>query len=431
MDLESTLLRLGLALALGWLVGLQRERAASRVAGVRTFALITLLGAVAGLTVPVLGLWLVPAGALALAAVLVIGNVVNLRIDSDPDPGVTTEVAALLMYAVGAYLVVGHMPAAVAVGGAVFLLLHFKEPMHSAIAALGESDMRAIMQFALVTLVVLPILPDRSFGPYDAFNLREIWWMVVLIVSINLAGYVAYKLFGTRRGALLGGLVGGLVSSTATTVSQARRSRDAGPDAKDAKEAKHTKAAAARAGLAALVITLASAVSVLRVLVEIAVVAPSQFAAVAGPLIAMLGWMIALCAAAWLLGRGEGEAHMAERGNPAELKPALVFGALYAVVVLAIAFTKHHFGEAGLYPVALVSGLTDMDAITLSTVNLAAQGRLEPATTWRLILLAGLANITFKGAYACLLGSAALRARIGVLFGLALAGGAAILVLWS
>jgi uncharacterized membrane protein (DUF4010 family) len=420
MDLESTLLRLGVALALGLLVGLQRERAASRVAGVRTFALITLFGAVAGLTTPVLGAWLVPAGALALAAMLVMANIAKLR--DDPDPGMTTEVAVLLMYAIGAYLAVGHMEAAVAVSGAVVLLLHFKQPLHQAVRAMGAGDMTAIMQFALVTLVVLPILPDRTYGPYDVLNPRQTWWMVVLIVSINLAGYIAAKLLGARSGALIGGVLGGLVSSTATTISYARRTRETIPGAKEAP---------AQAALAAVVIVVASTVSFARVLVEIAVVAPSQLAAMAAPLGAMMACMLVVAVVAWLLGRRDTSRSLPERGNPAELKPALIFGALYALVILAVAFAKSRFGAAGLYPVAVISGMTDMDAITLSTSNLAAQGRLDAQTAWRLILLAALANLVFKGACACVIGSPALRTRIVILFGLALAGGAGILLLWN
>jgi uncharacterized membrane protein (DUF4010 family) len=144
----------------------------------------------------------------------------------------------------------------------------------------------------------------------------------------------------------------------------------------------------------------------------------------------MFGCMLALSAAAWLLGRRDHAQAFAESGNPAELKPALVFGALYALIILAVAFAKGRFGTAALYPVAIVSGMTDMDAITLSTSSLAAQGRLEPQAAGRLILLAALANIVFKGACACVLGSPALRMRIVVLFGLALAGGVAILLLW-
>jgi len=325
----------------------------------------------------------------------------------------------LLMYAVGAYLVEGEMAAAIAVTGAATLLLHLKQPMHRTIAALGEGDMTAIMQFALITLVILPVLPNRSFGPYDVLNPREVWLMVVLIVSINLAGYVAYKLLGARSGALLGAVLGGMVSSTATTVSYARRSRAAKSDR-----------SAPAAALAAFVIVVASTIAFVRVLVEVAVVAPSQLRAVAVPLGAMLGWMLVLSAAAWRFGRSNAPAQVPASGNPAELKPALIFGALYALVILAVAFAKDRFGDAGLYPVALISGLTDVDAITLSTANLAAQGKLEAATTWRLILVAALANLAFKGACALVLGSAALRRPILLLLGLALAGGVAILLLW-
>lgn len=192
MDLREILLKLGTALALGLLVGLQRERSDSRVAGVRTFPLITLLGAIAALASAVLGTWLVAAGMFALAAMLVVSNVAKLRHGLN-DPGTTTEIAALLMYGVGAYLMIGHTSVAVLVGGAVVLLLHLKQPMHRFIKAMGERDVTAIMQFALITCVILPILPDQTFGPYDVLNPRKIWWMVVLIVAISLGGYVARR----------------------------------------------------------------------------------------------------------------------------------------------------------------------------------------------------------------------------------------------
>jgi len=404
---------------------------------VRTFPLITLFGAVAALAAPALGAWLVAAGAIGMSAMLVVSNVAKLRTESDP--GITTEVAALLMYSVGAYLVAGHTAAAVAVGGAVTLLLHLKQPLHRVIRAMGERDVTAVMQFALITFIILPLLPNQAYGPYGVLNPHKIWWMVVLIVSISLGGYVAYKLLGARAGALLGGVLGGLISSTATTVSYARRTRAGENDTPERPEDDRDKAGdkttrgesvRATAGLAALVIMVASAVSFARVFVEVAVVAPHQFRAIGPPLGAMLVWMAALSAAGYWLGRGEDPGKLPEAGNPAELKPALIFGALYALVTLAVAFVKERFGDAGLYPVAVVSGLTDMDAITLSTANLAKAGRLDVNTTWRLILLAALSNTVFKGIAAIALGSSALRARIVVLFGLALAGGAVILLLW-
>lgn len=416
MDLHTTLFKLALALGLGLLVGLQRERGDSRIAGIRTFPLIALFGALMALTAPVLGPWPVAAGLLALAALLVVANVAKMRIEVDP--GLTTEVAVLLTYGLGVYLVIGHTAAAVAVAGTAVLLLYLKAPMHRVVGAMSERDVTAVMQFALVTLVVLPVLPDRAYGPFDVLNPYRIWLMVVLIVAISLAGFVAYRFTGAQAGALLGGLVGGLVSSTATTVSYARRTRG-------------ERQGRSSAALATVVIVVASMVSLLRIAIELAVVVPAQFTAIGAPLGVLFTWMLLLSAAAWWLGRrGAAAGELPEPENPAELKPALIFGALYALVLLAVAFVKQRFGDAGLYPVAVISGMTDMDAITLSTANLAAAGRLEPAVTWRVILLAALANLAFKGACAIVLGSPALRVRVGIFFGLALAGGTLILMLW-
>jgi uncharacterized membrane protein (DUF4010 family) len=419
MDLETTFFKLALALGLGLLMGLQRQRVDSRLAGIRTFPLIAVFGALRALTAPAFGPWLVAAGLVALGLLLLIANLIKLR-QADANPGMTTEVAVLLTYGLGAYLVVGHTEVAVALAGVSVLLLYLKDPMHRMVGAMSERDVTAVMQFALVTMVVLPVLPDRSFGPYEVLNPFRIWLMVVLIVAINLAGFVVHKLTAAQTGALLGGVVGGLVSSTATTVSYARRSRGKDTDA----------SAGSTAALATLVIVVASTVSLLRVLVEIAVVAPRHFLDIGAPLGALLGWMAILALLAWWRGRRGQADEVSEPGNPAELKPALLFGALYALVILAVAFVKDRFGDAGLYPVALLSGMTDVDAITLSTVNLAEAGRLEAKIGARLILLAVLANLAFKGGCAMVLGSAALRARIGGYFGLALAGGVAILLLW-
>ncbi|HEY9024183.1 MAG TPA: MgtC/SapB family protein, partial [Burkholderiaceae bacterium] len=396
----------------------QRERVDSRIAGVRTFPLMTLFGALTALLAQALDAWaVVAAGLLALTAMLIIANLAKLKLEADP--GLTTEMAALLMYAVGAYVVVGHAEAAIFVGGAVLLLLHLKGPMHRFVAAMGERDLSAIMQFALITLVILPVLPNRTYGPYDVLNPFKVWLMVVLIVAVSLGGYVAYKVIGARAGTLLAGVVGGLVSSTATTLSFARRTH-AGSEQADAPAI----------ALAAQVIVVASTVALPRLIVAIAIVAPAQALAMAGPLGALFAWMLALSALAWLRGRHEADGELPEVDNPAELKPALIFGALFALITLAVAFVKQRFGDAGLYPVAVISGLTDMDAIALSTANLAAGGRLAVATAGELILVAELSNLAFKAGSAMVVGAAALRTRIAFYFGLAIAGGAAILLFW-
>jgi uncharacterized membrane protein (DUF4010 family) len=405
-------IRLAVALGLGLLVGLQRERVDSAVAGIRTFALITVFGAVVGQIGKTFGGWMVAVGLIAVAILVTAGNLARLT-KGEAEPGQTTEITALLMYGVGVWLVVGSMPVAVVLAGVIALLLHLREPLHELAGRMGEGDIRAIMQLVLIALVILPILPDRTFGPYGVLNPYQIWWMVVLIVGLSLLGYVAFKLFGAGAGAALGGILGGLVSSTATTVSYARRTKEQ-PEV---------------SRLAALVVMIASTVVFARVLVEIAAVAPGRFPVLAPPLAAMLGVAVAVSAAFWFVGRGE-DPELPEPSNPAELKAALAFGILYAVVLLAVAFARDRFGTAGLYTVAVISGLTDVDAITLSTSRLVNGGRLDAGTGWRAILIAALSNLVFKAGIVAALGSRRLLGRIAVLFGAVVAGGGVILWLW-
>ena len=412
MDLNTTFLRLGIALGLGLLVGLQRQRSASELAGIRTFPLVTLLGTLSALLADRYGGWVLAGGMTAVALALVIGNQAKIRA-GHPDPGLTTEITMLLMYAVGAYLVVGYPPAAIAVAGSTAVLLQLKEPMHRMAERIGDADFRAITQFVLISLVILPVLPDRFYGPYQVLNPHQVWWMVVLIVGLSLGGYVAYKLLGERAGTLLAGVLGGLISSTATTVSYARRSRGS---------------EAARR-MAVVVILIASAVVFARVLLEVTVVARTELAVLAPPLAAMLGVVAALAAVAWSGHRAEGD-EMPAQGNPSELKTALVFAALYAAVLLAVAAAREHFGAGGMFVVATLSGLTDMDAITLSTSQLVHAGRLDAGTGWRLILVASMSNLLFKLGTAGVLGGVALVRRLAPLFGTALAAGLALLWLW-
>ena len=261
MDPQYVLFRqLGISALLGMLVGLQRERTTSGMAGLRTFPLITLLGTVSALLAQDFGGWVVAAGFLALAAVVFVPSLLKLR-QPEPDPGTTTDVAILLMYAVGAFLVVGPLAVGIAVGGAVAVLLQFKPELHRLAAKLGDEDLKAIMQFVLITCVILPVLPNRAYTVLNVphvFNPRETWWMVVLIVGMSLGGYIVYKFLGRDAGILLGGILGGAISSTATTVSY---SRQAGRQPADDRTA-------------AIVIMIASTVALIRVFVEVAVVAP-------------------------------------------------------------------------------------------------------------------------------------------------------------
>lgn len=407
-------LRLAIALALGLLIGFERERSEAPLAGLRTFPLVALLGALSALLAASFGPWLPAAGLVSLALLIVSGNALRSRAPSDAHPGITTEVALLLTFVLGVGLANGLLEPCVVLAGAVAVLLHGKERLHSLVRRLSEEDLLVLFRFVLIALVVLPVLPDRAYGPFEVLNPREIWWMVVLIVGIGLASYVAYRLFGQRAGTLLAGILGGLISSTATTASYARRARRA-PEL---------------ASLGARVVLIASSVVFARLVVLIAVVAPAHAAALLSPIV-MLGVVFALIA--WAAGsrRGAQELPLEHAEQAAELRPALLFGLVYAGVLFAVAAARHYVaGTSALYGVAALSGLTDVDAITLSTARLVDAGRLEEATAWRLIVVATLSNLVFKSALAFVLGGRALGARLALGFGLGLVAGALLLALW-
>ncbi|MGW8284054.1 MAG: MgtC/SapB family protein, partial [Gemmatimonadota bacterium] len=303
---------------------------------------------------------------------------------------------------------------AIVAGSGVALLLHWKATLHSFATRIGPQEFDSLMRFILITLVILPVLPNRGFGPYGMLNPFRIWLMVVLIVGISMAGYVAFRMFGARLGTLAAGVLGGLISSTATTASYSRRSQQ------------HPE----RSPAAALIIALASTVVFARVLFEIAVVAPSILRSTAGPILAMMGIMLLVSLALYRIGIGSQDLELADEEPPSDFRSAVVFGLLYAAVLVGVAFAREQWGDQGLYVVAAISGLTDVDAITLSTAELMRADDLATSTGWRLILTGSLANLVFKGGIVAVLGDRSLRRRIGIAFSAAVAGGVGLLFLW-
>jgi uncharacterized membrane protein (DUF4010 family) len=411
--LSDTFLNLAIALGLGLLVGLQKERAASPLAGLRTFGLVAVAGAVAALVGQGSTPWVVVGGLLAVIALVVTGNFILVH-EEQNDPGQTTEAAMVVTYLIGALAVLGPREAAIVLGATVAMLIHLKEELRDWVGRLSDRDVRAIMQFVVISLVILPVLPDQTYGLYDVLNPRQIWLMVVLIVGINLAGYGAFRILGAEVGTALAGVLGGAISSTATTISYARS----------------TKTDESATGAATVIVWIASGVVFFRVLLEIGAVAPGFLASAAGPLLTMLLVFAVLAAIVWRSSMAPGESPL-EPGNPSELKPAVLFGALYAAVIFVIAAAQDLLGDVGLYAAAVVSGLTDVDAITLSTSQLVDDGRLDATTGWRLILLAILSNLGFKLVMAASLGSRAFGRRLASLGAVAIAVGAAILALWA
>lgn len=410
MDTFAVFRFLGLALVLGLLVGLQRERAENKLGGFRTFPLITVLGTLCTLLSQSFGGWIVGLGLVSLAVVIYTANQAQIRTGTS-ETGMTTEVAMLVMFSLGAYIPVGSSTVATVLGGGVAVLLHFKPQLHAIAGTIGDQDFRAIMQFVLITLVILPVLPNENMGPFMVLNPFKIWLMVVLIVGISLGGYVTYKMFGDRVGTVASGILGGMISSTATTVSYSRRTKEI-PEV---------------AGLAVMVILLANTILYARLLVLIGATSPDLLAIAAWPFVIVMGVFAILALFCWLK-KGTTTTPSTEHGNPSELRSAIVFALMYALVLIGVAAGKKYFGNSGLLVVSLISGLTDMDAIALSLSQMVSDNKLSGETAWRLIMGASMANLIFKAGIAGFLGGKKLFGKVALTFGIGFA--ASTLVLW-
>jgi uncharacterized membrane protein (DUF4010 family) len=400
------------SLGIGLLIGLERERKPDSKAGLRTFALTAVFGCLAALLSDKSGGWLLAVGLLLLAAMMIVALARDPQ--DDGDPGTTTVVALMLCYGLGALVWYGHATLAVMIAITTTVLLYFKGQLQLVTRSLTHKDLLSILQFAVLSLVVLPILPDRDFGPYQALNPQQVWWMVVLISGLSLAGYAALRFVGNRHGAPLLGFFGGMVSSTATTLVFARHARS---------DAKLTDTAT-------LVILIANLVVTVRLGVVAVVLAPSLLLPLAGVLGGglLLGLVVVLIK--WRSLHAAGALPLPEVKNPTEITTALSFGLLYGVVLLLSAWLQDVAGSQGLYLVALASGLTDVDAITLSTLRLFNQETLGAAPAVIAIGLASLANLFFKSGLVFAIGGKTLARRVlpgMALIGLGFIGGIALL----
>ena len=402
--IDSNPLAFAVALALGLLVGMQRERAENKPIGIRSFALISVIGALCGSFTTEYGTWVLAAGLLTVSAAIILHSYLLAR-DRTPS-GMTTELAAIAMCLIGALTTTGAMTIAIILAGVLTLLLQWKRPMHAWVRHIDNSEYQAVARFVLLSLVVLPALPNESFGPYAVLNPFKIWLMVVLIVGMNLAGYFAMKLSTGRGGAVLGGVFGGLISSTATTVSFASRSRS-----------NQTITPAA-----CVVILLACALVYVRIVIETAAVAHALLPSLIGP-VAVFSILFLITLGIFLFHFEHQEREDISTNNPAQFKTAFGFGALYSVVLFASAAAIENFGESMLYPLAIISGLTDVDAMTLSTARMFDEARISSDTAWRVIFIASLSNLVFKAGAVAVLGGSSIRRRLlPALVGLSLAG---------
>jgi len=396
-----------IALMIGALVGVEREKRKAvsgehTFGGLRTFILFAEAGAIsAWLSLQLAMPWLFGLTVVLVSAVVTIGYVLESR--ANPDSlGLTTEAAAIIVCLLGGAVMYGHAEVAVVLAIVTASVLAFKQPLHGLVEKLGMDDIYAALKLLIATFIVLPVLPDREVDPWGALNPYKLWLLVIIIASLSLVGYVAVRWLGRARGTLITGLTGGLASSTAVSVAFARESgNDPRPSSADS--------------LAAGIL-VAWSVMFARIVFAVAIVNPGLVGQV-GPSCAAMAGVAGLAAVFFVLRharRDSGEAAAASDvplTNPFSLLEAIRFGAIFAVVLLVAKLMHLQFEEKGLYLVAALAGLTDVDAITLSMAGYAGQGG-EASTAVVAILIAALANTVAKFGIVGMLGSAALSRRL-------------------
>jgi uncharacterized membrane protein (DUF4010 family) len=395
-----------ISLGLGAVIGLERqshyvEESEREAIGVRTFALASLLGTVSAIASQEGFPGLVYIAGVGYFLIIIAYLVFEYR-QRNAIPGITTEVAALLVFVLGALVPFNPLFAA-ALGVIVAAILSVKRHTHLLVDKLSQEEILATMKFLLVLVVLLPILPDAPMGPEGIYNPRELGYLVVLISGISFVGYFAIRFMGTHRGISVTGAVGGLASSTAVTLAMCQRVSEADDDA-------GVRLAATFA------ILIANAIMSVRVTVEVAAVnsevlemllIPIVAMAVPGSVVAGLLW--------WQLSRRakEDEPDLAEEdaeeeldiSNPFRLGPALKFGLLFVVIIGAVHLAQVYFGDSGTYVAALISGLADADAISIAMARMAAADDVTMATATRAIVIAILANSFVKAGISAFLGS--------------------------
>ena len=386
----ETFTQLGIAIAIGLIIGLERgwkgrqSEEGSRVAGLRTFGLIGLLGGLWALLAETQGqgLILISLAFVALTALLIVAHILAAK--QSGDFGITTIVAALITFALGGLSVSGEMQVAVAGAIVTAIILSLKFVLHGWLRLIDYDELSAILKLALIWVVILPLLPNQGYGPWQAINPYQIWWMVVLIAGISFAGYVAIKTVGAHKGLLITGFLGGLVSSTAATINLSKLAQKR-----------------QRVPVICAAILLAETIMFPRMLLEIAVVNRHLLLFAWLPVLVMTVVMLAGVVIIWRRKDQSGDGDLSVT-NPFQIKMALQFGLLLAAVMFLAEAAMAWLGNTGIYLVALISGVADVDAITLSLASM-AKGDLAAETAVRGIVIAAVVNTLFKTLLALLI----------------------------
>ena len=419
---EAPWLELALALAIGALVGIEREqrkRSGQRGSGLRTFVLVSEAGAIAAwLSGSSATPWIFLGTGALVTAIVVTGYWLDARRDPD-EIGKTTEIGVLVVFLLGGAVVLGKKEIAVALAIATAAILAFKEPLHGFVDKIGREELKAAIKLLIATFIVLPVLPNRTIDPFGAINPHSLWWLVILISGLSFAGYLVTKWIGSKRGLLVTGLAGGMVSSTATTVSLARKSGDRA-------DTKQADAGAKEAEAVAAAILAAWTIMPIRIAVVLGIVALPLVARLALPL-GILAAVSAGFALFHLLRSPKSSTVGADLQlqNPFRLTSSIQFALLFAVVLVIVAVVRQHFPGIGVRAVSALAGLVDVDAITLSLARGGGEEDAGGGGVEAAILIAALANTLTKGIFASVVGSPALRRRVAIATAAILASGGA------
>jgi uncharacterized membrane protein (DUF4010 family) len=409
MDQEELFRRLAVSLAVGLLVGLERgwqtreEKDHQRTAGLRTFALTGLLGGICGLMSAASSPIVLAAGLLAFTAALITFSF--LEATAEGHFSVTGVVAGILTFVLGAYATLGSEIVAVAAAVAMAILLALREPLHSWVRTISWPEMRSVLVLLAMSFLLLPILPNHPVDPWQVLNPAEIWLLAILIAGVSFAGYVAVRVLGDRKGIAVGAIAGSLASSTATTLSFARLARE------------HPQGTR----LLASGILLAGVTMMARIVVLAGAIRPELVAALIGPIVAAAVVLLAGMAllSLWQKQRGAAEHPRLQIKNPFELGTVLQLAGLIAAILLLAKLVAGRAGNAGLFSLAAISGIADVDALTLSMARLSGVevARADAATA---ILVAASVNTASKAALAAFVGGVRLGTIVAIVSVLAI-----------
>lgn len=377
------------ALGVGALIGIERgwfgrkEDEGDRVAGIRTFSLVGLFGGIWSVMIPHTGEWVLGVVFIAFTALVIASYIFEIKVQEKEDIGITTEVALLITFSLGAWAALGFQLEALGTAVAVMAILSIKPTLHTWLRKVEVEEIYAGIKLLIISLILLPLLPDKGYGPWETINPYWVWWMVVLISGLSFLGYLLVKYVGENRGTLITAVIGGMASSTAVTLSFAEFARQ-------------QKKMAIRIFIAGVLV--ASAVMFIRVLTEVAIVNPNILNPLWVPILTML--LLTTVCVIWLWYRSDDEKEHEqpeiELSNPLGLSTALQFGALLAIILVLSAALKEWFGDQGIYLLALFSGLMDVDAITLSLSRM-AQTEISQTVATMGIVIAVISNTLVKG----------------------------------